>query len=116
MDEEIHKFVSNGNTFELLPPKPNQKKDTTSFIVGKLQKQVIYLWEDESEMFIKSIPPPSGKYIAKIPPWGQEFEISHYSHQVVRAIAAEWEVTKEEYDKNQVPTKAKYSRRSVSKL
>jgi hypothetical protein len=107
MEKEKNKFVSDGNTFEFLPPKTVERRDSTSFIINRLQKHIIYLWEDYSEMFIKSIPPPSGKYIAKIPPWGQEYEIPSYSHQVVRAIAAEWEVTKEVYDRNQVPTKPK---------
>jgi hypothetical protein len=107
MKKEKNRFISEGNTFEFLPPNPNQKKDSSSFIVDRLQKHIVYLWEDYSEMFIKSIPPPSGKYIAKIPPWGQEYEIPYYSHEVVRAIAAEWEVTKEDYDRNQVPSRPK---------
>ena len=107
MEKEKNRFVSNGNTFEFLPPGPVEKRDTINFITNRLQKQIVYLWEDESEMFIKSIPPPSNKYIAKIPPWGQEFEIPYYSNQVVRAVAAEWEVTKEDYDKNIPPTRVK---------
>ncbi len=70
----------------------------------KLQTEVVYLWEDEAQMLLKSVPPPNGKTLAKIPPDGKEFKIAEDSDQVTRALAAAWEVTKSDYDKNIDPT------------
>lgn len=72
----------------------------------KLKTQVVYLWDDEAQMLIKSTPPPNGKTLAKIPPDGQEFKIASDSDQVTRALAAGVEVTKAEYDKNKAPAEA----------
>lgn len=64
---------------------------------------MVYFWEDEAQMLLKSLPPPNGKTLAKIPPDGKEFEIAEDSDQVTRALAAAWEVTKSDYDKNKAP-------------
>lgn len=69
----------------------------------RLKSEPVFLWEDEAQMFIKSIPPPNGKTLAKIPPDGQEFEIASDSDPVVRALAAAQEVSEKEYKANKNP-------------
>lgn len=102
MKKEKNKFVSQGNTFEILPGELAKPKDP-NFIKNKIMKKIVFLWEDEAEMFIKSFPPPNGKTMAKIPPDGLEFKIASDSDPVVRALAAQVEVSEEDYNKNKVP-------------
>ena len=94
------KFISKGNTFVFIPKPEAMTKE----FFDRLNTETVYLWDDESQTLIKSLPPPNGKCMAKIPPNGQEFQIPSDSHPVVRALAAAVEVTKEQYDKNIDPT------------
>lgn len=62
---------------------------------NRFNHEVIYLWEDENELFIKSVP---GKgYFARFP-GGKEYKIAATSDSVTRAEAAMKEVSKEEYE------------------
>lgn len=63
----------------------------------RFTKETIYLWEDEAEVYIKSIPNDDG-YFAKYP-GKTEFKIGASTGIVVRAIHAKKEVSKAEYDK-----------------
>lgn len=72
--------------------------------IERLKTEVVYLWEDEAEMLIKSNPLPGGKYLAKIPPDGPEFPIAADSDQVTRALVDPQEVTEKQYRNNTAPT------------
>ncbi len=62
----------------------------------RFKTETIYLWEDENEMYIKSVP---GKgYFAKFP-GKEEGPIAANSGSVTRAIEARKEISKAEYDK-----------------
>lgn len=62
----------------------------------RFKKETIFLWEDENEVYVKSVP---GKgYFAKFP-GKQEYPIAPNTDTVTRAIDAQKEVTEEEYEK-----------------
>ncbi len=62
----------------------------------RFKKETIYLWEDEAEVYIKSI--PKDGYFAKHP-GKKEFKIASSTEIVNRAIDAKKEVSKDKYDK-----------------
>ncbi len=62
----------------------------------RFKKEVIYLWNDEEEVFVKSV--PGAKCYAKLK-GGAEFEISPENEVVIRAMAAGKEVGRDEYNK-----------------
>ena len=61
----------------------------------RFKTEIIYLWEDEEQVYVKSTP---AGYYAKFP-GGKEYPIDQTTNIVTRAIHAKWEVTKEVYDK-----------------
>lgn len=73
--------------------------------IQRLKTEIVYLWDDDSDTLIKSLPLPDGRYMAKIPPDGKEFKIAADSDQVTRALIEPIEeVSQEIYDKNLIPT------------
>lgn len=62
----------------------------------RFKKEIIYLWNDEVECYIKSV--PGHGYFIKFK-GGPEKEIPADSKTVVLAIETKQEVTKEEYEK-----------------
>lgn len=61
----------------------------------KLIDQTIYLWEDFEEVFVKLVP---GRNALIKKPGGEEYEAGVGSDIVIRAIAGEKEVTKQQYE------------------
>lgn len=62
----------------------------------KFKTQTVYLWEDENQCYIKSVP---GKgYFQKFP-GSDEKPIDSNTDTVTRAILAKKEVPKEQYEK-----------------
>jgi hypothetical protein len=62
----------------------------------RFKREVIYLWNDDAEAYVKST--PGRGYFAKLK-GGKEFEIAADTDTVVMAIHGKREVTKEEYEK-----------------
>lgn len=69
--------------------------------IQRLTAQTVYLWEDEQQLFIKSLPGDGG-FLAKYP-GGEEFKITDDSDQVTRALEAQIEVSEKNYLANKVP-------------
>ncbi len=67
---------------------------------NKYRTKVVYLWEDNEEVFVKSDPKLT-YFLAKFP-HGQEFKVKSDAEIVTRAIYADHEVTKEQYDAGEV--------------
>lgn len=68
----------------------------------RLKNELVYLWEDESGLFIKSVPAPGAKFLAKFPN-GEEFELAPDSDVVVRALAADVEISAQKYKNEVIP-------------
>lgn len=66
---------------------------------NKYRTKNVYLWEDSEQAFVRS--QPNGHFFAKFP-GGQEYRVDGDSDIVTRAIYADREVTKEQYDKGDV--------------
>lgn len=66
-----------------------------SKFINRLRTQEVYLWEDENECYIKSV--PDGGYFVKFP-GGKESPIKADSDTVTRAVAAKKEVSKDKYE------------------
>ncbi len=62
----------------------------------RFMTETIYLWEDERETYVKSV--PGADCYAKLP-GGEEFKIKPDSDLFCRAFYAKKEVSKKEYDK-----------------
>jgi hypothetical protein len=61
----------------------------------RFKTEIMYLWNDEAEVYVKS--DPAKGYFAKHK-GGDEFSIAADSNTVVMAIDAQKEVSKKEYD------------------
>ncbi len=67
---------------------------------NKYRTRIVYLWVDDEDVYVKADPKLT-YYVAKFP-GGQEFRLGSNSVTATKAIDADHEVTKEQYDKGEV--------------
>lgn len=71
-----------------------EETDDEEYLLS-FSKEIIYLWNDEYECFVKSV--PGMGFWAKFP-GNKEYQISGSSHIVVQAVFGSERVAKEVYD------------------